>query len=116
MVLGAHALTFDHAVRLYEQGLTLLGDTADRPRWRRGWASGRSEGGLKAGFRQAGPEGVRQEPQGFSRLAQRGSGTSSSRASQHSGQESAFQELQQVIAVLAPLCGGLSSLLLSPDG
>jgi hypothetical protein len=31
-------------------------------------------------------------------------------------QESAFQELQQGIAVLAPLLGGLSSLLLSPGG
>ncbi|WP_163990144.1 hypothetical protein [Pyxidicoccus caerfyrddinensis] len=31
-------------------------------------------------------------------------------------QESAFQELQQGLAVLAPLLGGLSSLLLSPGG
>jgi serine/threonine protein kinase/tetratricopeptide (TPR) repeat protein len=28
---AAHALAFDHAARLYEQALTLLGDTADRP-------------------------------------------------------------------------------------
>jgi hypothetical protein len=31
-------------------------------------------------------------------------------------QESAFQELQQGIAVLAPLLGSLSSLLLGPGG
>ncbi|MBZ4423305.1 protein kinase [Myxococcus sp. RHST-1-4] len=28
---AAHALAFDHAARLYEQGLALLGDSADRP-------------------------------------------------------------------------------------